>query len=333
MHKTTAVVLLNAHKPSTNFLKLFTLLCFLITTSISHSATPKLSDDDYQTLLEKLKQTPTLFADNEGLIGKLSSKQLDNAITSLGLSHYSFLHPVIIKGSEIPAMIKGNIADYSIMVVRGGRLLPVPFQIDEISKEGFVYLEGEGELDGEHGIIDENDELLFMYRDTSIERYNKDMALDGEIVKELEFNRINEQRFAYLIKNSKSRSSSRYVSYDPVTSTAKNTFYGFKTQPDNFLMFEDFYANVGDEQGHRVLDSVFAVIETRVLSKYSPKIHLNTFEDIKAVPLGTIDGPVRNAVIISLNVVVANITVFKIRAQMDIFDQMLGFNAKITIPG
>ena len=316
------------------YIGLFSLLLAL-TIQTSYAEFPVMPDDEYQSMLTEFKSNPTLFADKEGLIGKLSPDQLSNAIAEIGLTHYTFLHPVQIKAEDIPALINQPLKDYSVMSVRNGKLIAVPFQIDEMDTQGFVYLEGESKLEGTLGIIDPNDELLFMYRDTSQERLGSETEkpAQGEIVKELEFNMNGIQRFAYLVKNSDLRSNSDYVSYDLATSTAKNTFYGFKTQPGNILMFEHFWANVGDRIGERVLDSVFATIETKVLSSWSPTIRLNTFHDIQAVPIGRIAGAVREAVIVRLNVVVANVTVFKINAQFDIFDQMLGVKIKLKIPG
>lgn len=312
---------------------LFTVLLMTMS-SFVFAAFPKMEEGRYKKLLEEYEKNPTLLAEQRDLIKELSPEQLAGAIESLGLNHYTYLHPVEIRGKEIPAVLGQPKDKFSVMSVRGGKLIPVPYQIDEYDKNGFVYLEGEGELDGTLGVIDENDELVFMYRDTGRERFDAaSMAVDGKIIKELEFVKNGQKRYSYLVENSTQRNKSRYVDYDMKTSTAKNVFYGFKTRTDNFLMFEDFYANVGDKQGHRVLDSVFATIETKVLSQWSPTVRLNTFEDIKAVPVGVVKGPVRDAVIIALTVVVAKVPVFKIRAQMDIYDQMLGFNAKIHIPG
>jgi len=315
-------------------LMFLTLVMLMSVWSYAYAAFPKMEESRYKQLLEEYEKNPTLLAEQRDLIKGLSPEQLTGAIEHLGLTHYTYLHPVEIRGKEIPVLLGKFKDNFSVMSVRGGKLIPVPFQIDEYDKNGFVYLEGEGELDGTLGIVDDNDELVFMYRDTGRERYDPAiMTVDGKIIKELEFEKNGQKRYSYLVENSSLRNTSRYVDYDFKTSTAKNVFYGFKTRTDNFLMFEDFYANVGDRQGHRVLDSVFATIETKVLSQWSPTIRLNTFEDIKAVPLGVVKGPVRDAVIIALTVVVAKVPVFKIRAQMDIFDQMLGFNAKIHVPG
>ena len=295
---------------------------------------PEMETERFQKLLHEYEANPTLLAEQKNLIKELSPQQIDEAIDFLGLSHFSYLNPVKIKGSELPNIVGQAISDFSVMSVRGGKLIPVPFQIDEYDVNGFVYLEGEGDLDGTRGIIDNNDEIVMMYRDTGTKKYDpSSMDVDGKVLKELSFTKDGMSRYAYLVKGSSQRNPNHYVNYDLETSTAETVFYGFKTRTDNFLMFEDFYANVGDKQGHRVLDSVFATIETHVLSRWSPKVHLNTFEHIKAVPVGVVKGPIRDAVIIALTVVVAKVPVFKIRAQMDIYDQMLGFNAVVNIPG
>lgn len=314
----------------------FLFLVSLTTTQFTRATSgfPEMEAEKYKKMLEEYSSKPTLLADNKGLISELSPQQLSDAIEFLGLTHYTYLHPVTIRGKEIPDILGKEISKYSVMSVRGGKLIPVPFQLDEYDVSGFIYLEGKGKLDGSRGIVDSNDELVFMYRDTGRERFDPSkMSVNGQILKEFVFSKNGDNRYAYLVEGSPNRTSSRYVNYDFETSTAENVFYGFKTQTDNFLMFEQFYANVGDKQGHRVLDSVFATIETKVLSKWSPTIRLNTFEHIKAVPVGVVKGPVRDAVIIALTVVVAKVPVFKIRAQMDIYDQMLGFNAKVKIPG
>ncbi|MBV1869840.1 MAG: hypothetical protein KUG76_02950 [Gammaproteobacteria bacterium] len=295
---------------------------------------PEMEATRFQTLLNEYEKNPTILAEQRDLIKELSPQQLSDAIDHLGLNHYTYLHPVEIRGKEMPALLGKDINQYSVMSVRGGKMIPIPFQLDEYDDSGFVYLEGEGDIDGTIGIIDEEDELVFMYRDSGRQRYDAaTMPVSGKVVRELEFTKNGGKRYAYVMEGSSDRNKARYVDYDIKTSTAKNVFYGFQTQTDNFLMFKDFYANVGDKQGHRVLDSVYATIETHVLSTWSPKVHLNTFEHIKAVPIGVVKGPVRDAVIIALTVVVAKVPVFKIRAQMDIYDQMLGFNARINIPG
>ena len=298
------------------------------------SGFPEMEAGKFQALLEDYKKNPTLLAEQRELIKELSPEQLSDAIEYLGLNHYTYLHPVEIRGKEIPSILGEDIKKYSVMSVRGGKMIPIPFQLDEYDESGFVYLEGEGEINGTMGIVDDEDELVFMYRDSGRQRYDAaTMEVEGKVLRELEFTKNGGKRYAYIMEGSSTRNENRYVDYDFKTSTAKNIFYGFKTRTDNFLMFEDFYANVGDRQGHRVLDSVYATIETHILSRWSPKIHLNTFEHIKAVPVGVVKGPIRDAVIIALTVVVAKIPVFKIRAQMDIYDQMLGFNARINIPG
>ena len=134
----------------------------LLVSRVSFAEFPEMPDADYQQFLKEFKLKPTLLADKPELVGKLSPDQLSGAIEYLGLSHYSFLHPVLIKGEEVPAILNQPIKDYSIMSVRGGQLVPVPFQFDEKDTKGFVYLEDHAKLEGTKGIVDPNDEVVFV---------------------------------------------------------------------------------------------------------------------------------------------------------------------------
>jgi hypothetical protein len=306
---------------------------FSLCTNI-YAAFPNIPDDQYQTLLKEFEANPTLLAEKPELIGSLSPDQLSNAVESLGFTHYSWLHPVSMRGREVPSLLGKKFSELSLMSVRAGKLIPVPLQMDDYDTKGWVYLEGKGKVDGVLGVLDENDEILFMYRDTGVEPYTPAIAgLDGTIVKELKFERNGSVRYAYLVQGSKQRNDADYVQYNFEDSVAETTFFGFDTQTDNFLMFEDFYAKVGDRQNTRILDAIYANVDTQILSKLSPHVRLNTIEHIKALPVGAVSGQVREAVIIKLGLVIAKVPVATVRAQMNIFDQALGFVAKVNIPG
>lgn len=295
---------------------------------------PQMPDDQYQQMLNEFRANPAFLVEQPHIIRQLSPDQLANAIHELGFTHYSWLHPVSMRGGQVPSLLGTPFDQLSLMSVRGGKLVPVPLQLDDYDTNGYVYLEGRGKINGVVDVLDENDELLFMYRDTGDQPYTPDVpGLDGTIVKELKFERNGKTRFAYIVKGSKQRSKADYVQYDFEESKAETTFFGFDTRTDNFLMFEDFYAKVGDRQDERVLDAIYANIDTQILSKFSPHIKMNTVEHIKALPVGAVGGPVREAVIIKLGLVIAKVPVATVRAQMNIFDQALSFVAKVNIPG
>lgn len=297
-----------------------------------------MSDENFKKVLADYEANPALFFEDRSLITHLSGEQLATMIKSLGLTHFSYLHPVVMKAPELLSLNGKPIDTLSVMSVRGGKLIPIPYQIDEIDSHGWVYT-GKGspyDIKGEEGILDEQDELVFMYRDTGRQRYNPAImnAVDGDIVRQLEFdNGDGSKRYAYIVEGSSARSKADYVSFDMNTGKAETTFYNFKTKPTNFLVFEDFKARVGDNQSQRVLDAVLVDVSTNVFSKWSPRISLNNFDNLEAVPFASKDGPVRAATLIKLWVVIAKIPVFRIIAQMDVWDQGLGLPVKINIPG
>src|SRR3989337_2666926 len=84
-----------------------------------------------------------------------------------------------IKRTEVPALVQGSalkaldgkpIASMSLMVIKkvGGKLEPIPFQIDERDASGsYVFNQGpEKSADADNGALDGNDELAFMVKDT-----------------------------------------------------------------------------------------------------------------------------------------------------------------------
>lgn len=297
-----------------------------------------MADEDFQQLLIDYEANPALFYENRSLITHLSGEQLAAMIQSLGLTHFSYLHPVIMKAPELLGLNGKAIDSLSVMSVRGGKLIPIPYQIDEIDEKGWVYTGDDSPYDikGKEGILDEDDELVFMYRDTGRQKYNPNSmnSVKGDIVQELSFdNGDGSKRYAYIVQGSTLRSQADYVDFDMKTGKAETIFYSFKTKPSNFLVFEDFKAHVGDNQQQRVLDAVLVDVSTNVFSKWTPRVSLNNFDNLEAKPFASKDGPVRSATLIKLWVVIAKIPVFRIIAQLDVWDQGLGLPVKINIPG
>jgi len=299
-----------------------------------------MDEPSFQKLLVDYEANPTLLAEDRNLIKQLSGEQLTRAIEYLGLDHFTYLHPVILRPNQYPQIDGRAIDSLSVQAVRGGKMIPIPFQIDEIDEQGWVFTGEDAPYDllGEAGVYDENDELIFMFRDTGRLRYNElTMAKppgDGQIIKEMVLKDAQgKKRYAYLMKNSTARNTADYVLFDIDTGVAQTVFYNFKTKPDNFLVFEDFKANVGDQQNHRIVDSILVDVSTNVFTKWSPRISLNNFDNLQAQPVASKDGQVRAATLIKLWVVIAKVPVFRIVAQLNVWDQGLGLPIRINIPG
>jgi hypothetical protein len=76
---------------------------------------------------------------------------------------------VVVRGNDLPRL-KGRHKDkVRCYAQRGGAFVPIPYQVDERTPlGGFCFTEGDKEFlveDVDHGLIDDNDELVFMAKD------------------------------------------------------------------------------------------------------------------------------------------------------------------------
>ena len=263
----------------TRFLMFSVFLSITTVASATKSDWVTMTDSEYQIFLEKYKANPSYFAENPDVVRTLSSDQLTNAIEALGFNHFTYLWPVIRNIKNVPQLEGESIEELSVMTVREGKLVAIPFQIDELDVEAWVYIKENPiyDLKGKEGIFDEDDELLFMYRDTGIEQYNpaSHPLKSGKIMLELEFKEEGNNRYAYIVKGSKERSLADYVHFNTETNQGETTFYSFQTKEDNILEFTDFKAKVGPRQDIRALDALIVNIATNVFSSWSPRIKLD----------------------------------------------------------
>jgi len=92
---------------------------------------------------------------------------------------------VVIQGAALRKSLQKPISKMSLMAAVNGELQPIPFQIDEINSDGEwvlpdhpPYLTGAKvrfDKDDDNGLIDENDELVFMIRDSGNRQYTLDI--------------------------------------------------------------------------------------------------------------------------------------------------------------
>ena len=200
----------------------FSLSVFLISPGIQ-AKFEYLPDEQFQSLLKEYKKDPTYLAKNSELMTQLSPEQLSSAIAEMGFSHFTYLYPVELRGEELGDLLGESLEQLSVVTIRDGKVIPIPFQFDEYDTKGWVYLEGEGKIDGTLGILDKNDQLVFMYRDTG-EHLSTAGETGLDIVKEVELERDGNKRYIYIVKGSSQRSEVSYVTYDFETSAAKTTF-------------------------------------------------------------------------------------------------------------
>lgn len=319
------------------FLALSLLLSIYFNLSATAAEFNSYDDAKFRSFLEQYKADPGLLRKQPEIIKSLNGQQLATAIESLELDHYGYLHPVVIKGAELPTLLGHPLDQISIASVRSGKLTIVSSQIDELDKNGWVYIKEKSaaDIDGAENSLDANDELVFMYRDTGTEPYDQasmPTPTSGTIHSELAFTDANGlKRFAYVMLGAATSEVTDYVDFDLAAGQADTTFYNFKVDPKNVLDFQDFKANVGDWQDHRILDAVLFQINSGVFTKWTT-INLNNFDNFKAIPIGVKDGNIRAAVLLEIWVKYGGIPLMRIFGQLNIYDQSLGIPLSIQIP-
>jgi len=75
--------------------------------------------------------------------------------------------PIVLKGEEIPEFAGAKESDIRVFSSHGGKLAPIPCQMDERNQWGeFVVTQGKRVVpDGDNGVFDDNDEVVFLTRD------------------------------------------------------------------------------------------------------------------------------------------------------------------------
>ncbi len=290
----------------------------------------------FEQIVAEVRQDPTIFSlrKRNDLPRRLTTQQIDTLVQRLDLNEYTWVYPAVIRGEQLPTLLGQDLTSLSVMAVREGKLIPIPFQFDQKDVDGWIYVEGvSGRLDGTAGKLGPKDELVFMYRDTGTERYDaqKTPLATGKIVNELSFDFQGKRRYAYLVSGSSARSDAQYVSFDKASYRARTNFYNFQTSKDNFLIFKDFRANAGPTPQHRVLDALIANISTGVVTSW-PRINVD-IRNLQTEFVGMRQGPVRDILKLKILVVVAHIPVFRIYTDMTIYDQGLYLPIKLNIPG
>ena len=302
--------------------------------SVTPAPYDSLNGEDFDRFIGRLKAEPSLMAQDRTLSFRLSTTQWDQMVQALDLDHYTWVYAATVKASQSPQLAGKRIDALSVLAVRAGKLVPIPFQIDERDEDGWIYTPGVSEkIKGTEGVFDADDELVFMYRDTGSERLDPAVhhLSDGRIVQELKFSYNGKTRYAYVAEGSSQRDPSDYVQYDQKKWALDATFFNFRNNPKNILMFEDFRANAGPTPEHRVLDTLILEISTGVMVPW-PRVTVD-IRNLQAELAGVKHGPVREVLKLKIWVVVAGIPVFRVLTDMTVYDQGITLPVKLHIPG
>ncbi len=293
-----------------------------------------IDEAEYQQLLRTIESEPDYLAHHRDIPRRLTTEQWDRLVGDLGLNPYTWVHPVVVKGNKASAVLGTPIEDLGLMAVRAGKLVPIPFQIDEKDEDGWVYVEGVSDagVAGRAGTLDAEDEIVFMLRDAGTETLPADQQPpSGKLVQEIRVATERGDRYAYVVTGGPVRSPARYVRYDENRRQFESTFYNFVQSQDNLLIFDTFRANAGPTPDHRVLDALILDLSTGVVTRW-PRLSVGV-ENLEARLLGVKHGPIRDVLLMQIRVVVANIPVFFIRTDMMLYDQGISLPVRLNIPG
>ena len=136
--------------------------------------------------------------------------------------------PLILKGSQLPALSGVDIGHLEVLTVHSGKPEPIPFQVDEISHEGSYALpEGPAGMPGNpRPTFSPDDEIALMLSDLGEKRTATaqlpSQALEIEVADPLG----GSLRYAYVdVVGAPRLSDRRYVTFDPRTDTIETDHY------------------------------------------------------------------------------------------------------------
>lgn len=194
--------------------------------------------------------------------------------------------------------------NYSLAAVKDGRLEPIPFQIDEISKDGFVMIDGEdsialklegvkSHIEGKRSFFDGNDQLLFMLRDAGPKK-TRAMQNIGDMIAELEVKTADgTTQYVYVVEGARIQSEDYYVRYSSELGRAETDFYTLMVNQKNALVWEEFSVESYDgKHPKKPFDTMKLGLSANVLVAGGIPLAINN-KDLKAKVLAQKAGPIR----------------------------------------
>lgn len=207
--------------------------------------------------------------------------------------------PVIIKGEKLTPLLGKPIANIRLYASNGKSMTPIPFQIDERNDDGsLVFPFGpKPSADSDNGLLDKNDELVFMAMDLGPGAAKKKIFPAGwskavEIKVSDPLNGSSAFAAAFYFSNPPKRSPVDYVSIssDGNRVDARNFFMTFsKDAPIGFDSLGITPAGGGN--GKSSVDKLKIRVKT-VLRLMKNPIHKSE-NDFESEMVAFIDGPVR----------------------------------------
>ena len=204
--------------------------------------------------------------------------------------------PVIVKTALLTGLPTRDTAGYRLYSVHQGILSPIPFQFDERDDAGEIVF---NDTDAKNEFrLDENDELVFMAKDTGDQMAPGMVPATSDAAIEIEVaDSLNEGRgWAYLVHfpaGAPPASPMTYATFDSKTNQARTSFYTMEYYPGrNFFIGMRIHVAAGGT-GENFLDRMKVRVNPTFslgVTTWSP---LFTEEQMTVTIDGVKNGPVR----------------------------------------
>ncbi|HBG31280.1 MAG TPA: hypothetical protein DDW98_11730, partial [Gammaproteobacteria bacterium] len=203
----------------------------------------------FEEAVTAYRNNPIYLVANMPLLRALTPEQLAEAIERLDMTHYSDLHPVVIKGSAIAGLV-----GRALRRSRSWRYAGIAYSPSRSRSPGWMRKGGFScprcRPTRYGGAAASSTRSTKSCSCTGIPDYDpyetkRHDAIAGRILQERRFEHGGRARYAYLVQGDPRRNGADYVSFDAETGISRNRYDAFRTDPADFLDFQDFCANGG----------------------------------------------------------------------------------------
>lgn len=248
---------------------------------------------------------------------------------AVGFDPHKILH---ILPADIPAVAGARIPAVRVATVRGGQLIPVPFQIDEYNTAGLPWFASvDVPIKGREGVFDGDDRLLLVAGDLSTEALPATAALPPGYLGELAVTMQGEARFLHLIVGDFPRSEAVYVRHDRNTGVTETPFYTLRVDPKNELNWQHLMVRSwrGDTS-RSLVDTLKMRISGGVLTAVT-RMTLDN-DNLRPRIIGMRSGPIRSVMQVETAVVFAGIPVMRMQVQVHRYPRFFEAYTHARIP-
>lgn len=242
-------------------------------------------------------------------------------------------HIVELKGIEVPDLLNTAFEQLTLLSVQHGILMPIPFQLEDYDAEGYSWFKESGNpLLGKEHIFDEHDSLFFRYKDAGgkLDDYNAGFArITAEIA--ITSPTTGQTRYVYISDKLNGFIHKPLTHYDQETGIVESEYFRLKTNPDNFLIWNDFTYNTYQGQNQEsLLDTLKVRLNAGVLLD-GVRVTLDN-RNIKTDIVAVKQGPIRTVILGSAYLTFAKVPVVFLDLNFQIYPQQYRIDAKVQVP-